>query len=70
MQKQHIVLGVTGSIAVYKAADLTSRLVKAGYIVDVVMTEAAQEFVQPLTFQALTHRPLTHRQRQGFALDR
>ncbi|MBT9176698.1 MAG: Coenzyme A biosynthesis bifunctional protein CoaBC [Firmicutes bacterium] len=51
-------LGVTGSIAVYKAADLTSRLVKAGYIVDVVMTEAAQEFVQPLTFQALTHRPV------------
>ncbi len=58
MSKQHIVLGVTGSIAVYKAADLTSRLVKAGYIVDVVMTEAAQEFVQPLTFQALTHRPV------------
>lgn len=58
MSKQHIVLGVTGSIAVYKAADLTSRLVKAGYIVDVIMTKAAQEFVQPLTFQALTHRPV------------
>jgi len=58
MKKQHIVLGVTGSIAVYKVADLTSRLVKAGYVVDVVMSKAAQEFVQPLTFQALTHRPV------------
>lgn len=58
MKNRHIVLGVTGSIAVYKAADLTSRLVKEGYIVDVIMSKAAQEFVQPLTFQALTHRPV------------
>ncbi|HEX5681853.1 MAG TPA: flavoprotein, partial [Desulfobacterales bacterium] len=41
LKGRHIVVGVTGGIAVYKAADLTSRLVKAGAIVDVVMTPAA-----------------------------
>jgi phosphopantothenoylcysteine decarboxylase/phosphopantothenate--cysteine ligase len=55
---KRIVLGVTGGIAAYKAADLTSRLVKAGAVVDVIMTEAATKFVTPLTFQALTHRPV------------
>jgi phosphopantothenoylcysteine decarboxylase/phosphopantothenate--cysteine ligase len=55
---RHIVLGVTGGIAAYKSADLASRLVKAGAVVDVVMTAAATEFVRPLTFQALTHRPV------------
>jgi len=55
---KRIVLGVTGGIAAYKAADLTSRLVKAGAVVDVVMTEGATKFVGPLTFQALTHRPV------------
>ena len=53
-----IVLGVCGGIAAYKAADLTSRLVKAGATVEVIMTDGAQEFVAPLTFQALTHRPV------------
>lgn len=57
-QDRCIVLGVTGGIAAYKAADLTSRLVKAGAVVDVIMTDNAQEFVAPLTFQALTHRPV------------
>ena len=57
-QDKHIVLGVTGGIAAYKAAELTSRLVKAGALVDVIMTDNAQEFVAPLTFQALTHRPV------------
>ena len=57
-QDRHIVLGVTGGIAAYKAAELTSRLVKAGATVDVIMTDNAQEFVAPLTFQALTHRPV------------
>jgi phosphopantothenoylcysteine decarboxylase/phosphopantothenate--cysteine ligase len=55
---KNIVLGVTGGIAAYKSADLASRLVKAGAVVDVVMTAAATEFVRPLTFQALTHRPV------------
>jgi len=55
---KNIVLAVTGGIAAYKSADLASRLVKAGAVVDVVMTAAATEFVRPLTFQALTHRPV------------
>jgi phosphopantothenoylcysteine decarboxylase / phosphopantothenate---cysteine ligase len=57
-ENKNIVLGVPGGIAAYKSADLASRLVKAGALVDVVMTAAATEFVRPLTFQALTHRPV------------
>ena len=48
-----ILLGVTGGIAAYKAADLASRLVKDGFVVDVIMTKNAREFVTPLTFQTL-----------------
>jgi len=55
---KRIVLGVTGGIAAYKAATVCSRLVQAGALVDVVMTEAAQKFISQLTFQALTHRPI------------
>ncbi len=51
-----IVLGVTGSIASYKAVDLASKLTQAGAQVDVVMTASAQKFVTPLTFQAVTGR--------------
>ncbi len=58
LHEKNVVLGVTGGIAAYKSADLCSRLVKAGACVDVVMTEAAAKFVTPLTFQALTHRPV------------
>lgn len=54
-----IVLGVTGSIAAYKAADLTSRLVKAGCNVHVVMTAHATEFIAPLTLQTLSRNPVT-----------
>lgn len=54
-----IVLGVTGSIAAFKAADLTSRLTKAGCGVFVVMTKHATEFVTPLTFQTLSRNPVT-----------
>jgi len=50
------VLGVTGSIASYKAADITSRLVQAGAEVDVALTRSACEFITPLTFRALTGR--------------
>lgn len=53
-----IVLGVTGGIAAYKAAELASKLTQAGAKVDVVMTEAATRFVAPLTFQSLTRRPV------------
>ena len=53
-----VVLGVTGGIAAYKAAELTRLLVKAGVQVDVVMTDAATKFVTPVTFQALSGRPV------------
>lgn len=53
-----IVLGVTGGIAAYKAAELTRLFVKAGVTVDVVMTAAATRFVSALTFQALSGRPV------------
>ncbi len=56
LNHKRIVLGVTGGIAVYKSAILTSRLVQTGALVDVVMTAGAQKFITPLTFQALTHR--------------
>ncbi len=56
LQNKRIVLGVTGSIAAYKAVDLASKLTQAGALVDVIMTEAAQQFVTPLTFQAVTGR--------------
>jgi len=52
-----ILLGVTGGIAAYKAADLCSKLVQAGAQVDVILTEAAAKFVAPLTFSALSGRP-------------
>jgi phosphopantothenoylcysteine decarboxylase / phosphopantothenate---cysteine ligase len=51
-----IVLGVTGSIAVYKAVDLTSKLTQAGALVDVVMTPEATKFVAPITFQSVSGR--------------
>ncbi len=51
-----ILLGVTGSIAAYKAAELASQLTQAGAVVDVVMTREATQFVGPLTFESLTHR--------------
>ncbi len=53
-----VVLAVTGSIAVYKMVELARRMVQAGATVQVVMTKSAAEFVTPLTFQALTHRPV------------
>ena len=58
VQGKSIVLGVTGGIATYKAAALCSHLVQAGAQVDVILTDAAREFIAPLTFQALTHRPV------------
>jgi phosphopantothenoylcysteine decarboxylase / phosphopantothenate---cysteine ligase len=53
-----VVLGVTGGIAAYKAAELVRLFVKDGVAVDVVMTDAAREFVTPMTFQALSGRPV------------
>jgi phosphopantothenoylcysteine synthetase/decarboxylase len=53
-----VLLGVTGGIAAYKAADLTSRLLKQGAEVRVVMTRSATRFVGPLTFEGLTGHPV------------
>ncbi|MBV6400258.1 MAG: Coenzyme A biosynthesis bifunctional protein CoaBC [Anaerolineales bacterium] len=53
---KRILLGVTGSIAAYKAADLASKLAQAGAQVDVILTETAQKFIAPLTFQSVTGR--------------
>ena len=58
LRDKSIVLGVCGGISAYKTATLCSLLVKADAVVDVVLTDAAREFVAPLTFQALTHRPV------------
>jgi phosphopantothenoylcysteine decarboxylase/phosphopantothenate--cysteine ligase len=53
---KHILLGVTGSIAVYKAVELASKLTQAGAQVDVILTPAAEKFITPLTFQSVTGR--------------
>lgn len=55
---KHIVLGLTGGIACYKAAELCRALVKEGVTVQVVMTEAASQFITPVTMQALSNRPV------------
>jgi phosphopantothenoylcysteine decarboxylase/phosphopantothenate--cysteine ligase len=53
-----VLLGVTGGVAIYKAVVLASRLAQRGAEIDVVMTPAAEEFVRPLQFAAVTHRPV------------
>ena len=53
---KHIVLGVTGSIASYKAIDLASKLTQAGALVDTILTYGATQFVTPLAFRSITHR--------------
>jgi len=58
MPLSRIVLGITGGIAAYKAAELTRLFVKAGVTVDVCMTDAACRFIAPLTLQALSGRPV------------
>lgn len=56
LQGKRIVLGVSGSIAAYKAADLASKLTQAGALVDVVLSEGAEHFITPLSFASLTGR--------------
>ncbi|MBR2303162.1 MAG: hypothetical protein IKA42_05110 [Clostridia bacterium] len=51
---KNVVLGVTGGIACYKSCEIVSRLKKLGFDVDVIMTQHACEFVQPLTFETLS----------------
>lgn len=67
---RHVVLGVSGGIACYKACVLARRLTEAGAAVDVVMTAAAAQFIGPVTFEALTGRPVvTSLWDRGRALD-
>jgi phosphopantothenoylcysteine decarboxylase/phosphopantothenate--cysteine ligase len=66
LSNKTIVLGVTGSIAVYKAVGLASALTQEGARVEVIMTRSAAEFVRPLTFQTITQRPVVT---EMFALD-
>ena len=57
--KGNILLGITGGIAAYKMVDVASRLVKKGFSVNTVMTEGGTQFVTPLTFQNITHNPVS-----------
>jgi phosphopantothenoylcysteine decarboxylase/phosphopantothenate--cysteine ligase len=69
LSRRHVVLGVSGGIACYKSCFLARRLTEAGATVDVVLTAAAAEFVRPVTFEALTGRPvLTSLWERGRAL--
>ncbi len=58
LQGRHIVLGLSGGVACFKSAELARELIKAGATVQVVMTEAAQQFITAVTMQALTGRPV------------
>src|SRR3989338_2001872 len=58
LKESYVVLGVTGSIACYKALDIASKLTQAGAYVDVAITKSALEFVKALAFRSLTHRPV------------
>lgn len=57
LENRRVILGVTGSIAAYKAADLASKLAQSGAQVDVILTQAALQFITPLSFQSVTGRP-------------
>ena len=59
LEGKNVVLGVTGSIACYKALDLASKLTQGGALVDVILSRAASQFVTPLAFRSITHRPVT-----------
>ena len=58
LKKKNILVGVTGGIAAYKTCALVRLLIKSGYAVKVMMTEAATQFVTPLTFQTLSRNPV------------
>jgi phosphopantothenoylcysteine decarboxylase/phosphopantothenate--cysteine ligase len=58
LKDKTVVLGITGGIAAYKAADIASKLTQAGATVEVIMTEEATRFITPLTLRNITHRPV------------
>ena len=66
----NILLGVTGSIAVYKAADLANLMTKEGYHVEVIMTKSAEEFVTPMTFRTLTKNRVYNNMFQEYEPDK
>lgn len=66
-RKPRVVLGVTASIAAYRAADLASMLTKGGIDVDVILTREARKFITPLTFAAITHRIVAIDDDEGMA---
>lgn len=69
LTNKNILLGVTGGIAAYKSAELVRELIEAGAKVRVVMTDAAKEFVTPLTFQALSGQPVISDEFNGIMAD-
>ena len=69
--KKHILIGITGSVAAFKTAQLVSNLIKKGYDIDVIMTKNACKFIQPLTFEALIKKPVyidTFSKDEGFQI--
>ena len=58
LKDKKIVIGITGGIAAYKAAELVSSLVKQGALVKTIMTKNAMEFISPLTFETLSGNPV------------
>ena len=58
LEGKYVVLGITGSIACYKAVDLASKLTQAGALVDTIMSHGATQFVTPLAFRSITHRAI------------
>ena len=58
LNNKKIVLGVSGSIACYKSVDIASKLMQSGSLVDVLLTKSSTEFITPLTFRSITHRPV------------
>ena len=65
LQGKHIVLGLTGGVACFKSAELCRELIRQGATVQVVMTEAACQFITPVTMQALSGRPVYTSQWDG-----
>ena len=69
LQGKTILLGITGSIAAYKACEVARLFVKAGADVHVIMSNSAQRFVSALTFEALTHNPVLHEESESWSSD-
>ena len=69
LQGKTVLLGVTGSIAAYKACEVARLFIKAGADVHVIMSNSAQRFVSALTFEALTHNPVLHEESESWSSD-